>query len=105
MIGDGSGNLVEDVTVKNCTIACKKHTSAIVGGMNEGGLPVKNCKAENVTIKTASDSGTGLVLGYGYSYHDKETSGMWATGNTSTNVKWYASDVEQTTIPEYNYEK
>lgn len=105
MIGDGSGNLVEDVTVKNCTIACKKHTSAIVGGMNEGGLTVKNCKAENVTIKTASDSGTGLVLGYGYSYHDKETSGMWATGNTSTNVKWYASDVEQTTIPEYNYEK
>ncbi len=103
----GSGVVIDKVTVKNSTITGQGTIGAVVGAMTEGHLMITNCKIEDVTIKNADGykDVAGILLGNGYSEKGYDESGFAVSENTITNVKWFNADIEQDTIPDYNYTK
>ncbi len=103
MVGSGD-SVVEDVTVKNSIIKCKGNFGAVVGGMTEGHLTIKDCVVTDVQLISAAGN-CGVLLGDGYSYKDYEASGFSEANNKVNNVTWTKSDEVQETVPLYNYEK
>ncbi|MBR6800793.1 MAG: hypothetical protein IKM61_03475 [Eubacteriaceae bacterium] len=106
----GTDVLVEDVTVKNCVIKAQRTVGAVVGGITNGALTIRDCTVENVELHNAGNDVSanrvaGVYLGNGWSHHDAEKDGVYLSNNTSSNVKWIAGGVEQTTVPEYTYVK
>ena len=106
----GTDVLVENVTVKDSVIKTQRTAGAIVGGMTNGRLTIKNCKVENVELhnyKNDIDSNciAGVYLGNGWSHHDAEADGVFLENNSASNVVWYAGEVKQDNVPEYTYVK
>jgi len=106
----GGDVIVENVTVKDTTIKGQRALGAVVGGMTSGALHVNNCTIENVTLYNSGNNIdnnliAGTLLGKGWSHNDYEEDGFFAENNKISNVKWFAANVEQTEVPEYNYTK
>ncbi len=104
---EGGDVVIDKVSIKNSALTGQETIGVIVGAMTEGHLTITNCDVEDITIQNAEGytDAVGVLLGNGYSEKGYEESGFKEFENTISNVRWLSGDIEQTTVPAFNYQK